>query len=134
MPYIHMALTAGYSAKQKRSLIRAMTDCTITAMEVPPAEVHVFLWEFSTENLGHGGDEPSKTKINNVAMTFRQGRHPEVLAALIVKLTDVIERQLQVVREDIHIVLVEVPAGNIGEGGVPMGPPPQPSWVTAASA
>lgn len=134
MPYIHMALTAGYSVKQKRSLIRAMTDCTITAMEVPLSEVHVFLWEFATENLGYGGDEPAKTKMNNVTMTFREGRRPEVLAALIVKLTDVIEQQLQLPRGDIHIVLVEVPAKNIGEGGVPMEPPSQPSWLSTPSA
>lgn len=52
MPYLHMALTKGYSAEQKRSLIREMTDCTVEAMEVPPSEVHIFLWEFDTENLG----------------------------------------------------------------------------------
>ena len=134
MPYVHMALTTGYSVKQRRSLIRAMTECTVAVMEVPPADVHVFLWEIATENLGHGGDEPSKTKINNVTMMFRQGRHREVLAALIVKLTDVIEQQLGVAREDIHIILVEVPAENIGEGGIPMSPPQQPGWLKAASA
>ena len=131
MPYLHMALTKGYSTEQKRSLIREMTDCTIAAMEVPPSEVHVFLWEFDTENLGYGGDEPHKTKMNNVTMTFREGRHREVLTALIERLTDVIEKQLKVVREDVHITLVEVPAANIGEGGIPMSPPEQPSWLKA---
>ncbi|MEO5325774.1 tautomerase family protein [Mesorhizobium sp. CC13] len=129
MPYLHMALTRGNSAARKRSLIREMTDCTVEVMEVPPSEVHVFLWEFDTENLGYGGDEPHKARMNNVTMTFREGRRREVLTALIERLTDVIERRLEVAREDVHITLIEVPAANIGEGGIPMSPPEQPSWL-----
>lgn len=72
--------------------------------------------------------------MNNVTMTFREGRHREVPTALIQRLTDVIEKQLKVVREDVHITLIEVPAANIGEGGIPMNPPEQPSWLKAASA
>jgi phenylpyruvate tautomerase PptA (4-oxalocrotonate tautomerase family) len=44
MPYIHVASAHHYVAGQKRLLIRAITDATVDVLEVPAADVHVFLW------------------------------------------------------------------------------------------
>jgi 4-oxalocrotonate tautomerase family enzyme len=128
MPYVHVALTIGRSSDQKRSLIRAITDSIVRVLEVGPRDVHVFLWEFTTENAGVAGEEPGPTTINDVTIILRQGRHLEVKALLIKDLTDTIGKQLDIPYEDVHIILSEVPASNIGEGGVPMKSPAQPAW------
>jgi 4-oxalocrotonate tautomerase family enzyme len=130
MPYIHAAIANGSSAETKRSLIRAITTSTVCVLEVPPADVHVFLWEFQTQNLGYAGEEPGRGKINNVTVIFRRGRHRNVRLALLKGLTDAVQSVLGVTRGDIHVILSEVPPENIGEGGVPMGPPTQPDWHT----
>jgi 4-oxalocrotonate tautomerase family enzyme len=130
MPYIHAAIAYGCSREKKRSLIRAITTSTVCVLEVPPADVHVFLWEFATQNLGYGGEEPSRGKINNVTVIVRRGRHRGVRLALLKGLTDAVQSVLGVTHEDIHVILSEVPPENIGEGGVPMGPPTQPDWHT----
>jgi phenylpyruvate tautomerase PptA (4-oxalocrotonate tautomerase family) len=49
---------------------------------------------------------------------------------LIKSLTDTIQECLDVAYADIHILLSEVPAENIGEGAVLMKPPAQPAWFT----
>jgi 4-oxalocrotonate tautomerase family enzyme len=131
MPYIHVASAHHYAEGQKRPLIRAITDATVDVLEVPAADVHVFLWEIPTENLGYAGDEPSPGRINNVTVVFRKGRHQQVRIVLMQRLTDVIQAQLQAAREAIHIILSQVTPEDISEGGIPMGPPPTPTWQTA---
>lgn len=126
MPYIHVAIASGYSKEKKRSLIRAITTSTVCVLEAPPTDVHVFLWELATGNLGYAGEEPSRGRINNVTVIFRKGRHRNVRFALLKGLTDAVQAALGVAHDDIHVVLSEVPAENIGEGGVPMGPPTEP--------
>jgi 4-oxalocrotonate tautomerase family enzyme len=129
MPYIHAAIAYGCSTEKKRSLIRAITKSTVYVLEVPPTDVHVFLWEVAIENLGYGGDQPGRGKLNNVTVVFRQGRHREVRLALLKCLTEAMQAELDVAPEDIHVILSEVPHENIGEGGIPMGPPTQPNWL-----
>jgi len=128
MPYLHVIIASGRPAEQKRSLIRALTDATERVLDVPRNEVYVFVRELSAENLGDGGEEPEPTKINNITMFLREGRHPEVRAALLEALTEAAEKKLGTPRPNIQILLCEIPAANIGEGGVPMGPPKQPAW------
>ena len=117
MPYIHVASAHHHQANEKRMVIRAITDATVKALEVPPPDVHVFLWELATENMGYAGDEPSCSKINNITVVFRRGRHAAVKRMLIERLTDAVQSALKVEREDIHIILSEVAPEDIGEGG-----------------
>lgn len=131
MPYIHAAISTEFSTQQKRSLIHAITTATIRVLQVPAADVHVFIWELLPQNLGIAGDEPSRGKINNLTVVFRRGREPQVRRALIEQLTDVVQSELRVIRDDIHVILSEVPPEDIGEGGILMGPPAQPSWYTS---
>lgn len=130
MPYIHAAISTGLSKKQKRSLIRAITQATVSVLEVPPPDVHVFLWELLLQNLGFAGEEPGSGKINNVTVVFRRGRDAEVRRVLIERLTHVIQAELHVAKDDVHVILAEVPHEDMGEGGMSMGPPAQPSWYT----
>ncbi len=133
MPYIHAAISSGLSAQQKRSLIHAITTATIGVLEVPAPDVHVFVWEIQPQNLGVAGHEPVPGKINNLTVVFRHGREPAVRHALIKRLTDVVQGELAVARDDIHVILSEVPPQDIGEGGILMGPPAQPGWFNPTS-
>jgi phenylpyruvate tautomerase PptA (4-oxalocrotonate tautomerase family) len=130
VPYIHAGVTTVLSTERKRSLIQAITATVIRVLEVPPPDVHVFVWELLPENLGCAGEEPGAGKINNFSVVFRRGREPQVRRALIEQLTDAVQSELGVLRGDIHIIVVEVPPEDIGEGGVLMKPPAQPSWYT----
>jgi 4-oxalocrotonate tautomerase family enzyme len=131
MPYIHAAIITGLSVERKRALIRAMTAATVRSLEVPAADVHIFLWELSAQNMGFAGEQSGFGKINNVTVVFRRGRAPEVRQRLIEQLTDAVEAELRVSRSDVHVILSEVPPEDIGEGGILMGPPTQPRWYLA---
>jgi 4-oxalocrotonate tautomerase family enzyme len=52
-----------------------------------------------------------------IHVTLASGRPKELKRALIVALTDEMERVLEVARADIHVLLWELPTENIGEGG-----------------
>jgi len=134
MPYLHVVIASGRPAQQKRSLIRALTDATERVLDVPRNDVYVYVCELSTQNLGDGGEEPEPTKVSNITMFLREGRHPKVRAALLEALTDAAEKTLVASRPNIQILLSEIPAANIGEGGVPMGPAKQPAWFIALLA
>jgi 4-oxalocrotonate tautomerase family enzyme len=131
MPYLHVVIAAGRPTAQKRSLIRALTDAAERVLEVPRHDVYVFVGELCTESLGDGGEEPDAAKINNLTVFLREGRHPAVRAALLEALTDATQTELGVPRPYIQILLSEIPPANIGEGGVPMGAPKQPTWFLA---
>jgi 4-oxalocrotonate tautomerase len=134
MPYLHVALATGRSDEQKRSLIRGLTDATLRLLEVRPMDVHVYLWESDTKNIGIAGDEPNPATVNDITVILREGRHLEVKTAYMKALTQTMQECLEVVKEDVHVVLSEVLSSNVGEGGVPMGPPSQPSWFAKAGA
>jgi len=132
MPYVHVVLVAGRSVKEKRSLISGLTDTTLRLLEVNPIDVHVYLWELEGTNIGIAGEAPSAATLNDVTVFLRDGRHPDVKAAYANALTETVCERLLAKKEDVHVLLAEVPPGNIAEGGVPMGPPTQPRWFTAA--
>lgn len=52
-----------------------------------------------------------------IHVTLASGRPKEKKRALILALTDAMERVLEVARPDIHVLLWELPTENIGEGG-----------------
>jgi len=128
LPYIHVTLANGRPKDRKRSLIRALTDTMEQVLEVARHDIHVLLWELPTENIGEAGEEPPPEMTNNVAVLMSEGRPAEVELMLIKRLTDVVERVLQVERKHVHLVVHEEPYRNIGEAGVPMDPPRVPHW------
>ena len=56
-----------------------------------------------------------------IHVTLAFGRSRELKRELIVALTDMMERVLEVKRSDIHVLLWELAPENIGEGGVEPG-------------
>src|ERR1700691_626622 len=134
MPYLHVVIASGRPAQQKRSLIRALTDATERVLDVPRDDVYVYVSEPTTQNMADGGEEPEPTNVSNMTMFLREGRHPKVRAALLEALTDAAEKTLVTSRPNIQVLLSEIPAANIGEGGVPMGPPKHPAWFVALLA
>jgi 4-oxalocrotonate tautomerase family enzyme len=132
MPYVHVALVAGRSVNEKRSLISGLTDTTLRLLEVSPIDVHVYLWELDATNIGIAGEEPSAAALNDITVFLRDGRHIDVKAAYANALAETVCERLLVDKKDVHVVLAEVPPGNIAEGGVPLGPPAQPRWFVAS--
>ena len=55
-----------------------------------------------------------------VQISLVQGRTPSKKEELIKKVTDAIVDTLQISKDQVHIVLNEVPKENIGDGGVPL--------------
>jgi 4-oxalocrotonate tautomerase len=55
-----------------------------------------------------------------VQISLVQGRAPSKKEELIKKVTDAIVETLQISKDQVHIVLNEVPKENIGDGGVPL--------------
>jgi 4-oxalocrotonate tautomerase len=55
-----------------------------------------------------------------VQISLVQGRTPSKKEELIKKVTDAIVETLQISKDHVHIVLIEVPKDNIGDGGVPL--------------
>jgi 4-oxalocrotonate tautomerase len=55
-----------------------------------------------------------------VQISLVQGRTPSKKEELIKKVTDAIAETLQISKDHVHIVLIEVLKDNIGDGGVPL--------------
>ena len=55
-----------------------------------------------------------------VQISLVQGRAPSKKEELIKKVTDAIVETLHISKDQVHIVLNEVPKENIGDGGVPL--------------
>jgi len=55
-----------------------------------------------------------------VQISLVQGRTPSKKEELMKKVTDAIVETLQISKDQVHIVLNEVPKENIGDGGVPL--------------
>jgi 4-oxalocrotonate tautomerase len=55
-----------------------------------------------------------------VQISLVQGRTPSKKEELIKKVTDAIVETLQIPKDQVHILLNEVPKENIGDGGVPL--------------
>jgi 4-oxalocrotonate tautomerase len=55
-----------------------------------------------------------------VQISLVQGRTPSKKEELIKKVTDAIVETLQISKDHVHIVLIEVLKDNIGDGGVPL--------------
>jgi len=55
-----------------------------------------------------------------VQISLVQGRTPSKKEELIKKVTDAIVETLKISKDHVHIVLIEVPKDNIGDGGVPL--------------
>jgi len=55
-----------------------------------------------------------------VQISLVQGRAPSKKEELMKKVTDAIVETLQISKDQVHIVLNEVPKENIGDGGVPL--------------
>jgi 4-oxalocrotonate tautomerase len=55
-----------------------------------------------------------------VQISLVQGRTPSKKEELIKKVTDAIAETLKISKDHVHIVLIEVPKDNIGDGGVPL--------------
>jgi 4-oxalocrotonate tautomerase len=55
-----------------------------------------------------------------VQISLIQGRTPEKKEALIKKVTEAIVETLQISKDQVHIVLNELPKENIGDGGIPL--------------
>jgi len=103
--------------------MQELTDTTVRVLDVAPRDVHVYLWELPYCSVAVAGTEPAAAALNDVGVVLRQGRHAHVRSTYIVALTDVIEACLGVARANVHVILIELPADNIAEGGVPLGPP-----------
>jgi 4-oxalocrotonate tautomerase len=64
--------------------------------------------------------EKKEEKMPFVQISLIQGRTPEKKEALIKKVTEAIVETLQISKDQVHIVLNELPKENIGDGGIPL--------------
>ena len=114
MPFAHVYLQEGHSKEDVKRLVTEISNLyaeTISAplerLRVWVSEIPLYAWAFVQE----------ETPI--VQLHLLAGRPKEQHHALIVGMTDVVERVMGVRRQSIRVCITEVSPDSFGSGGIP---------------
>jgi 4-oxalocrotonate tautomerase len=55
MPFIHVYAYEGRTLEQKRQLVKAITEATCAAYDVPPETVHIYLFDQPRSDAAQAG-------------------------------------------------------------------------------
>jgi 4-oxalocrotonate tautomerase len=119
MPLMHVHLTEGKSAGEKRRLCEAILSALVSAANAPADSHFCWIHEHSHENLlvhpTFGGVERSADPLL-VEITLNQGRDAETKGRLYAAIAANLERE-GVRPDDLIVSLREVPRENWSFGG-----------------
>lgn len=126
MPNIEMFLVEGYPDQQKETLIAALTDAAVTAIDAPADSIRVMLTEMSARNFGIGGktvqairQAPStwQSEAAIIQVLLIAGRTDEQKSRLIAGLTDAVVTVLGVADSEVRVIVRDVPNTDYGIAG-----------------
>ncbi|MFN2442414.1 MAG: tautomerase family protein [Thermoanaerobaculia bacterium] len=120
MPLMHVHLTEGKSASEKRRICEAILAALVSAAKAPADSQFCWIHEHSRENLlvhpSFGGVERSEDPLL-IEITLNQGRDAETKARLYAAIAANLERDCGVRPDDVIVSLREVPKENWSFGG-----------------
>ena len=120
MPLMHIHLTEGRSAGEKRRICEAILSALVSAAKAPADSQFCWIHEHSRENLlvhpAFGGVERSADPVL-IEITLNQGRDAETKAGLYAAIAANLETEAGIRPDDVIISLREVPRENWSFGG-----------------
>ena len=124
MPNLNVYLVEGYSAAQKSTLLRRMTDAVVDSIAAPRPSVRIFLVELPRAHICVGGDLLTADELAGqpggptVHVFLIAGRSDAQKEALIGSLTRAVEDTLAISPNPVRVMIFDVANTDFGMKGV----------------
>jgi 4-oxalocrotonate tautomerase family enzyme len=118
MPSIRIEILHGYSSDYKRAILQGVHQACVDALKIPDSDRNQRLVEYPPENFEH----PSKYSDQFIVIELNlfPGRSVEAKKLLYRKITDYLEKNPGIPKNDVLIIINEPALENWGiRGGVP---------------
>lgn len=116
MPNIQMIVHEGLNDQQKERLIETLTAATVSAIDAPIDSIRVWLSEMPARNVGVAGAY-SGNGLAIIQVFFIAGRSDAQKEALISALTDAAVDTIGIDRNEVRVVLNDIPNTEYGIAG-----------------
>ncbi|MES2259362.1 MAG: 2-hydroxymuconate tautomerase family protein [Pseudomonadota bacterium] len=117
MPTIETFITEGHSDGRKQQLIESLTQAVVTSVDAPADSVRIILTEVPDGNFGVGGKAAELNPQAVLQAFLIAGRTDAQKVELIAALTDAAVTGLEARREDVRVIIKDVPNTDFGLGG-----------------
>lgn len=115
MPILNIQIMQGHTEAQKAALLENSSRSVVDSIASPLASVRVVLEETAPQHVMVGGRIGHPMALALVRLI--QGRTEEKKAALIAALNQAIHASLGISKDDIRVVITDVPATDMGVAG-----------------
>ncbi len=128
MPVAHINVLQGHPRSALRQLIAEVSDAMARILQAPKERLEVWVTEVDPELWGVSGEPArdvlaraprSEVEMPFVQMVLMEGRSREQHHAIIVAVTDIVERVLGANRDRIRVHIAGTDPDRWGIGGVP---------------
>ncbi|ARP94857.1 tautomerase family protein [Bordetella genomosp. 13] len=115
MPILNIQIMQGHTEAQKAALLESASRSVMDSLAAPLASVRIVLEETAPQHVMVGGRIGHPMALALVRLI--QGRTEEKKAALIAALNQAIHATLGISKDDIRVVITDVPTTDMGVAG-----------------
>lgn len=115
MPILNIQIMQGHTEAQKAALLESASRSVMDSLAAPLASVRIVLEETAPQHVMVGGRIGHPMALALVRLI--QGRTEEKKAALIAALNQAIHASLGISKDDIRVVITDVPTTDMGVAG-----------------
>ena len=114
MPFVRIEIQSGHTQDYKTTLLQAVHDGLVTALQIPEDDRHQRLYELEPEDFIN----PGKTeKFTVIELTFFPGRSREMKRLAVSEIARLLGEKLGIEPSDLFITISEPPLDNWGLRG-----------------
>ena len=111
MPLVRIEIQSGHTREYKNTLLQAVHDGLVTALQIPEDDRHQRLYELAPEDFLN----PGKTeRLTVIELTLFPGRSREMKRAAVAEITRLLGERLDIEPSDVFITITEPPLDNWG--------------------
>jgi 4-oxalocrotonate tautomerase family enzyme len=115
MPILNIQIMQGHGAAQKTALLKSATQAVVDAIAAPLPAIRVVIEETAPGHVIVNGELGKPTSLALARLI--EGRTEEQKAALIAALNQAIHDSIGISKDDIRVIVTDVPKTDIGIAG-----------------